>query len=238
METWRQVDIGGKIADLLDLSQGSPQFAVIYLHSYNKESLAENDVFTRLLRELKLGCVCPRGERCWWAGVELVRSLTQRSRPSDMSSSRSCHSLRSDGNLSPAVGLIGVDIGGRGRPNGVQDTRRALLGRRDRAVDQYHELYWSGTPIDEMYSSKERCRQDTAPMHVHPSNFPPHIFFASDPTDPWHRGSERLHENFSRWRLYTNAIWRRAQAAIHSRSQSPHKGAALHRRRLNAKAGG
>jgi S-formylglutathione hydrolase FrmB len=31
-------------------------------------------------------------------------------------------------------------------------------------------------------------------MHVHPSRHPPHLFFCSDPDDPWHRGNERLRE--------------------------------------------
>src|SRR5262249_35412710 len=61
------------------------------------------------------------------------------------------------------------------------------------AID-YHELYGAGTPLDETYDSKEQCRQDTAPLHVHPSRVPPNIFMAIDPDDPWHRGNDRLHE--------------------------------------------
>jgi S-formylglutathione hydrolase len=62
------------------------------------------------------------------------------------------------------------------------------------AVD-YHELYGQGTPIDEMYDSKEQCRQDTAAMHIDPHNYPPHIFFCIDPADyQWLRGNDRLHE--------------------------------------------
>ena len=49
-----------------------------------------------------------------------------------------------------------------------------------------------------MYDSKEQCRQDTAPMHVHPSRYPPHVFFASDPREAfWFRGSDRLHEKLN-----------------------------------------
>ncbi len=32
-------------------------------------------------------------------------------------------------------------------------------------------------------------------MHIHPSRQPPHLFFACDPTDDWHRGNnDQLHE--------------------------------------------
>jgi S-formylglutathione hydrolase len=49
-----------------------------------------------------------------------------------------------------------------------------------------------------MYDSKEQCRQDTAPMHIHPSKYPPHLFFCIDPQDAnWLRGNERLHEKLS-----------------------------------------
>ncbi len=49
-----------------------------------------------------------------------------------------------------------------------------------------------------MYTSKEQCRQDTALMHIHPSNWPPHLFFAIDPEDvDWFRGNDRLHEKLT-----------------------------------------
>ena len=52
-----------------------------------------------------------------------------------------------------------------------------------------------GSPLDDMYNSKEQCRQDTAPLHVPPHEYPPHIFFCIDPTDQaWYRGNDRLHE--------------------------------------------
>ena len=46
-----------------------------------------------------------------------------------------------------------------------------------------------------MYTSKEQARQDTALMHIHPSEQPRHIYFCCDPDDAeWHRGNDRLHE--------------------------------------------
>jgi S-formylglutathione hydrolase len=49
-----------------------------------------------------------------------------------------------------------------------------------------------------MYDSKEQCRQDTAPMHIHPSRYPPHILYVIDPDDQlWLRGCDRLHEKLN-----------------------------------------
>jgi S-formylglutathione hydrolase len=72
-----------------------------------------------------------------------------------------------------------------------------VVGAISSAVD-YHELYGQGMAIDEMYDSKEQCRQDTATLHIHPSQYPPHIFFCIDPDDTsWYRGNDRLHEKLS-----------------------------------------
>jgi S-formylglutathione hydrolase len=59
----------------------------------------------------------------------------------------------------------------------------------------FHEWYNQGTPLDDMFTSKEQCRQQTALMHIHPHDWPPHLFFAIDPEDvDWFRGNDRLHE--------------------------------------------
>src|SRR5581483_1042225 len=62
----------------------------------------------------------------------------------------------------------------------------------------YHERHGQGSPLDELYDSKEQCRQDTALMHIHPHDYPPHIFFCIDPEDvAWYRGNDRLQEKLS-----------------------------------------
>ena len=44
-----------------------------------------------------------------------------------------------------------------------------------------------------MYASAEAARQDTATLHVHPLNWPRHLWFCCDPTDyRWHESAERL----------------------------------------------
>src|SRR5262249_50732542 len=60
------------------------------------------------------------------------------------------------------------------------------------------ERYGEGTPLDEMYDSREQCRQDTAVLHVDPTQYPRHIFFCIDPGDTnWLRGNDRLHEKLA-----------------------------------------
>jgi S-formylglutathione hydrolase len=52
--------------------------------------------------------------------------------------------------------------------------------------------------LSALYTSKEQCRQDTALLHIHPSSYPPSIFFAADPDDAlWFRGNDRLDEKLN-----------------------------------------
>ena len=62
----------------------------------------------------------------------------------------------------------------------------------------YYEFYDQGMGLEEMYDSKEQCRQDTALMHVPPYNPPLHLYFCIDPEDAdWVRGNDRLHEKMN-----------------------------------------
>jgi len=197
METWREISVGGKIAEVFEPFE-TPRFALVYLHTFAQESLEDHGSFTKLLNELNLACVCPRGGRCFWADrvcSEFDPNLT----PERYVLDAVLPFAQQRWSLGPrGVGLLGIDMGGQGA------LRMALKHPEQFPVVaaiapsiEYHELYWSGTPIDQMYASREECRQDTAPMHVHPTNFPPHIFFACDPTDPWWRGCDRLNEKMA-----------------------------------------
>ncbi len=61
----------------------------------------------------------------------------------------------------------------------------------------FHERYGRGTPLDEMYPSREHARQDTAVLHIHGHDWPPHIWFACSPASQWYRGNDRLHEKLA-----------------------------------------
>src|SRR5690349_11811371 len=60
LRMWARVDIAGKPAEVFD-PPGGPRFGLIHLHGVGEETYADKPVFTRLLGELRLGCVCPRG---------------------------------------------------------------------------------------------------------------------------------------------------------------------------------
>jgi S-formylglutathione hydrolase len=198
--TWTTVAIAGLPAEVYDLPGGArPRFGVLHLHGFGLETLRDNPAFTRLFDELGLACVCPHGGPCWWADRPcpgFAAPLTPERHVTD----NVLPFFAGRWGLRPrAVAIQGVSMGGQG-------ALRIAFKRPDlfpvvaaiAPAVEHHELYGQGLLIDAMYDSKEQCRQDTVPMHVHPSRHPPHVFFCVDPADGyWHRGGDRLHEKLS-----------------------------------------
>src|SRR5262249_2170167 len=98
--------------------------------------------------------------------------------------------------LPRTLGVFGISMGGQGalrlalRHPQVFPVAAGIASALD-----FHEIYGEGTPLDDMYASKEQCRQDTALMHIPRANPPPHLFFSIDPEDvAWFRGNDRFHE--------------------------------------------
>jgi S-formylglutathione hydrolase len=197
---WTSITLAGKPADVYDPpGPGQPRFGILYLHGYGLETLLGNPVYHHLFAELRLACVCPHGQHSWWAD-RVYPEFDARLTPEQYLLRKVVPYFTERWGLEPrALGLTGISMGGQGalRLGFKHPNLFAVVAGISSAIE-YHELYGQGTPLDEMYDSKEQCRQDTAPMHVHPSQFPPHIHFCIDPSDAdWYRGNDRLHEKLS-----------------------------------------
>jgi len=197
MKSWSEITIAGKIVEIFEPAR--PRFGLLFLHPLGLETLRNNLTFTNLLNQMNLVCVCPHAKRSWWAD-------------------RTCHEF--DAKLTPekhllenvmplfhqrwkfgprSIGIFGISMGGQGalRLAFRQPQLFPVCAGIASALD-YHDLFDQGSPLDEMYESREQCRQDTAVLQIHPSNYPPHIYFCCDPDDEaWHRGNDRLHEKLS-----------------------------------------
>jgi pimeloyl-ACP methyl ester carboxylesterase len=196
--TWHEVEIAGKPTQVFDPGQ-PPRFALLYLHDFAQTKLRDCPHFAELFERYSLTCICPEGKRCWWVD-------------------RNCPEF--DANISPerylldsvlpefdlrwgvqprSIGLLGYEMGGQGALRlGFKHPERFPAVAAITPAVEYHEWYYRDTPIMDMYTSKEQCRQDTAPMHAHPTNFPPHLYFCCDPAErEWFRGADRLHEKLA-----------------------------------------
>jgi S-formylglutathione hydrolase len=196
---WTRLTIAGKEADVFDPPGGRPRFGVLFLHGHGLETLADQPAFTDVLARLQLACVCPHGQRSWWADrvcAEFDPAVTPERYL--LASVLPLFAQRWD--IHPrAVGLLGISMGGQGALRlAFKHPELFPVAAAISAALDYHEVYGRGTALDAMYDSKEQCRQDTALMHVPPFRPPPHLFFCIDPDDTaWYRGNDRLHEKLT-----------------------------------------
>jgi pimeloyl-ACP methyl ester carboxylesterase len=198
--TWHARDIAGKRADVYELPGGAaPRFAVLYLHPAGLETLVGRTAFTRLFDELRLVCVCPHGPMSWWGDrrcLEFDATLTPERWLLD-------HVLpffqTTWGFAPPSIGLLGISMGGQGALRlAFKHPKTFPVVAAISAAIEFQNWYGLGYSLDQMYDSKEQARQDTALLHIHPSHYPPHIWFRVDPTDrEWWRGNDRLHEKLA-----------------------------------------
>jgi esterase/lipase superfamily enzyme len=198
--TWSREIVGGKPADVYELAgRAKPRFGVLYLHPVGLETLVDRSPFTRLLDELGLVCVCPHGRLAWWTD-RICHDFDPRITAERHVIEHVVPFFAARWGLQPrAIGLLGISMGGQGalrlafRHPDIFPVAAGIASALD-----YHEFYGRGLSLDEMYDSKEQCRQDTALMHVPPYNPPPHLYFCCDPGDTdWYRGNDRLHEKLN-----------------------------------------
>lgn len=198
--TWSSITITGKQADLYEPSgPARPRFGVLDLHCGSLETLRDRPAFTRWFDAFNLVCLCPHGQFSWWAD-RVCTAFDPQLTPERYLLDYVLPFFRQRWNLAAgAIGLQGISMGGQGalRLAFKHPDLFPVVAAIAPSLD-FHELYGQGTPLDAMYDSKEQCRQDTALLHVHPSHYPPHIFFCIDPDDVrWFRGNDRLHEKLS-----------------------------------------
>ena len=195
---WTHLEIAGKPVDVFD-PPSRPRCAVVYLHPFGLEMLVNNSAFTSELTRRNLACIAPHGQRGWWldrASPDFDPILTNERFVLDhvVPTARLRWGIADRG-----LGVFGISMGGQGalrlafRYPKVFPAAAGIAS----AID-FHDWVGQGTTLDVMFDSKEQARQDTATMHVHPYEYPPHLFFAIDPDDhPWFRGNDRLHEKLN-----------------------------------------
>jgi len=177
---WSRIEIEGHPADAL-LPEGA-RFALLWLHSQAEESAADHPHLKFALEAHKLACVAPRPPSDWWVSPDVERRLLKDVVPWMSSRWR-------------GIGVAGIEMGGQGALRlGLKHPSRFRAAAGLGSAIDFHELHGRGTILDTLYPTKERARQDTATLHMHPSEWPPYFWFACDPANPWFRGNDRLHE--------------------------------------------
>lgn len=173
--------------------------AIVFLHNAACQPLSVSDTYSKLLAAHGLACVCPFGGATWWTDQVLPAYDQTRSAESYVIHEVVPCVAERWRIATPRLGLLGISMGGQGALRLA--FKHADLFPAVAAVApaiEYHEYFGQGSSLDVMYPSPEKCRQDTVPMHIHPTKIPGHIYFAVDPDDErWIRGTDRLREKLT-----------------------------------------
>jgi S-formylglutathione hydrolase len=186
---WGRAEVVGREADVFTPPVGSAgRGSLLWLHSEGGEHPDDLPGFTALLAAHRLPCVAPRGGVCWWVD-RVCPGFDPAVTPEQ-------HLLAATGS-ERRWAVAGIGMGGQGavRLAFRHPTRFPVAAALDGAFD-FHDLYGRGTPLDDLYPTRERARQDTAVLHLDPSRWP-QLWLAADPAGYWHRGADRLHEKLA-----------------------------------------
>ena len=198
LDGWTRVAIDGKAVDVFAPVDALPQ-CVLYLHSLAEETPATDAAFTAVLRQHRLRCLSPHGGWCWWADricTEFDATVT----PESFLLDTLVPLAEAQWQLGPrAVALAGVEMGGQGAMRiAFKHPERFPVVVSIRGAFDCQDWYGRGTPLDEMYPNRERCRLDTAILHIDGHHWPRHIWFWCAPDDTTcYRGNDRLYEKLS-----------------------------------------
>lgn len=197
MSEWARVAVGGVEVHTFD-PPGARPACVLYLHSLAEESPAADPAFGAALREHRLRCAAPRGGRCWWTARPCAEFPSPLS-PEAFLLNELVPWLEARYALPPrAVALAGTEMGGHGAVRlALRHPGRFPVAASAEGAMDMHEWYGRGTPLDAMYESRERCRLDTAALHVHERDWPRHLWFACGASGFAWRGNDRLHEKLA-----------------------------------------
>ena len=195
LSRWSTEQVDGRRVDIFPGDpEHPPEGCVLFLHGHGRVLLNENAVFTRLFHQHRLAAVCPDGGRSWWLDVacqEFHESLT----PHQWLIETIVPLIESRFNLQPPrIALLGVSMGGQGALQFAfrHSFKFPVVAAISPAVD-FHQLYGSGIPLDQMFPDVESARQATVVLNLHPLAWPRHQYFCCDPADTeWFDGVARL----------------------------------------------
>jgi S-formylglutathione hydrolase FrmB len=190
------VELAGHSADIYEPPRPQPHgYVVVYLHGVHLNRLHDNPAFTQQFDQHGLRVVCPRTARSWWTDricEEFDPAITAERYVVEGVTSW----IRDRWNVEPPrIALLGTSMGGQGalRMAFKHPARFPVVAAISPAIDYHHRMDEGDETLPLMYPDKEAARQDTATLHVHPLNWPRHIWFCCDPTDlRWHESAEKL----------------------------------------------
>jgi len=193
---WSEVHLAGHACDVYQPAVPNEHgYALVYLHGVHGARLIDHPSFTRQFDRHGLRVVCPRTGRSWWSDKiceEFDPRITAERYVLDVIVPYLAERF---GASPPRVGLLGTSMGGQGalRLSFKHPRVFPVVAAISPAIDYQLRFHEGDETLPLMYRDAEAARQDTATLHVHPLNWPRHIWFCCDPTDMrWHESADKL----------------------------------------------
>jgi hypothetical protein len=194
---WSTHEVGGKPVEIFEAETPRPRFGLVFLPDPDDSVIRQWIAEPSRLSRLGLGCMIPQVPS-WWSSRIETGFDSQRSAERWLVEELLPFAIGRWRLSANAIALSGIGAGGQGalRLAFKYPDRFPIVAAVEAAVDHY-ERYGLGTSLDEMYPSREHCRQDTALLHIHPARQSAHIWFGVEPDSRWFRGNDRLHEKLA-----------------------------------------
>jgi S-formylglutathione hydrolase len=190
---WTSEAVGGRPVEIFAPGEGFDR-AVLFLHGADGRSFRGRASFETAFAERKLLVLCPAGGRSWWLDT-VCSDFDPSFTPMAYLRGPLMEFLRERWGVSPPrIGVTGIGMGGQGALNLAFRHARSFPVVAAIAPDvDFHQWHGRGLPLDRMFPSREAARQQTAILHLHPLNWPPHMLIVCDPVDrACFEGTERL----------------------------------------------
>lgn len=194
MGVWSTIEIAGKAAEMFEPARQRAPHGVLLLHDHDLRTVKDDAAFTREFERHALPVLCPHGARSWWLD-RLCAEFDRRLTPMAFLREHAVAEFsRRWGIAPPAIGVVGMGMGGQGALQlAYRFPRQFPVAAAISPIMDFQDWHGRGLPLDEMFPTREAARQETATLHAHPLNWPPHQMFVCDPADTGcFEGCERL----------------------------------------------
>jgi pimeloyl-ACP methyl ester carboxylesterase len=203
--SWSEVQVAGHLCDVFEPARPHEHgYVVVYLHGVHLQRLNDNQAFTTLFDKHGLRVIGPMTGPTWWTD-RISRHFDARLTPERHLLDNILPYIHQRWQAVPSrIALVGTSMGGQGalRFGFKHPNLFPVVAAISPAIDYQSRLRDGDPVLREMYADVETARQDTATLHVHPLNWPRHIWFCCDPADDrWHESADRL-----RMKLYSLGI--------------------------------
>ena len=193
---WTETEIAGHPVDWFEPARPHEHgFTVIYLHGVHLNRLVDKAAFTEQFNRHGLRVWAPHTQRSWWTDricPEFDPQLTAERHLLD----NVLPAVEARWNVRPPrIGLLGTSMGGQGalRFSFKHPNTFPVVAAISPAIDYQWRMEEGDETLWQMYADPEQARQDTATLHVHPLNWPRHIWYCCDPVDyRWYESAEKL----------------------------------------------